>query len=66
MNVPASPVDHVAHVRLLPDVRGVVYFAVCSCGWLGSNHPAVGGVEAGVARARANVELLAHVAASGS
>jgi hypothetical protein len=30
---------HVASVKTEPDVRGVVAYAWCLCGWRGPNHP---------------------------
>ena len=56
------PIDHIAHVRLLPDVRGLLFFAVCSCGWRGPNHPGFGEPSMTNSRERAYSDLTQHVA----
>jgi hypothetical protein len=39
---PAAAVNHIAVTRSLADIRGLVLFASCTCGWRGPNHCANG------------------------
>lgn len=73
MSDPVDPEPHVVTVRALPDIRGVVYFAVChTCGWRGANHPGGGGeglfgphiTSASEAKARAIADGNQHIAPS--
>jgi len=32
---------HTVSIKALPDIRGLVYFATCECGWRGENHPSI-------------------------
>ena len=57
------PVRHVAVLRTLPDIRGLVAFASCSCGWRSDNHPSVPDVE--TAKKRATDEMDEHLRSVG-
>ena len=53
---------HEVNMRALPDIRGLVFFATCSCGWRGANHPSVMGSAEASQRATADVhEHLASI-----
>jgi hypothetical protein len=56
----SDAVEHFAKVRAMPDVVGLVFFAVCSCGWMGPHHPGVG-IQIAVSRKNANADLARHV-----
>jgi len=47
---------HDISVKALPDVRGLVFFARCSCGWRGANHPSVPSVAEASQRATADAK----------
>jgi hypothetical protein len=64
-NVATDPdvVKHVAVLRTQPDLRGVVAFATCTCGWHGANHPSIPNVE--TAKKRATDEMDQHLRSVG-
>lgn len=55
--------QHVAVLRTLPDIRGLVAFATCTCGWRSANHPSVPTAEA--AKKRATDEMDEHLRSVG-
>jgi hypothetical protein len=51
--------DHAASMRARSDVGGLVFFASCTCGWLGPNHPS--SIGAAEASQRATADMHAHL-----
>ena len=47
---------HDISVKALPDIRGLVFFARCSCGWRGPNHPSIPTVAEASQKATAHAE----------
>ena len=57
---PETDVEHVGDVRTEPDIRGVVIYGRCLCGWRGPTHPAAAG-KIGEAKVKALADLTAHL-----
>jgi hypothetical protein len=57
---------HTADVRTLPDIRGLVAYAVCSCGWRGTNHPSIPTAASAVTRATADMHVHLADSAAGA
>lgn len=54
---------HVAVLRTLPDIRGLVAFSTCTCGWRSANHPSA--TDAATAKKRATDEMDEHLRSVG-
>lgn len=51
---------HTGNVRTDPDIRGLVLYGRCTCGWSGPRHPATS-AEVGEAQKRAAHDLREHL-----
>lgn len=56
----SSKPGHVGTVRSLPDIRGLVFFGTCTCGWRGANHPTVPDMPSASQRAAAEMHEHLH------
>lgn len=48
-------VPHVCQVKTLADIRGIVAFAICTCGWRAENHPSIPTAAEAVTKATADM-----------